>query len=208
MGPDAMILVFWMLSFNPTFSLSSLTFIKRLFSSSSLSAIRVVSTTCLRLLIYLPEILKNGFGEINLLHQLPPWVPWRQIKSYEIFFFLTSVLVVAPRCLSDEESSFSPGDTGLIPELGRSPGVGNGNPFQYSCLESSMDRGSWWAAVHGSQGISHDWACMNTHSLSWPSWPRPDTWFEHNNYSLLNILQRKSVWFIVSRPKFWSIFSH
>ena len=124
------------------------------------------------------------------------------------FFFLTSVLVVAPRCLSGEESSFRPGDTGLIPELGRSPGVGNGNPFQYSCLESSMDRGSWWAAVHGSQGISHDWACMNTHILSWPNWPRSDTWFEHNNYSLLNILQRKSVWFIVSRPKFWSIFSH
>ena len=44
MGPDAMILVFWMLSFKPTFSLSSFTFIKRLFSSSSLSAIRVVSS--------------------------------------------------------------------------------------------------------------------------------------------------------------------
>ena len=43
MGPDAMILVFWMLSFKPTFPLSSFTFIKRLFSSSSLSAIRVVS---------------------------------------------------------------------------------------------------------------------------------------------------------------------
>ena len=44
MGPDAMILVFWMLSFKPTFSLSSFTFIKRLFSSSSLSAVRVVSS--------------------------------------------------------------------------------------------------------------------------------------------------------------------
>ena len=47
MGPDAMILVFWMLSFKPTFSLSSFTFIKRLFSSSSLSAIRVVSVICI-----------------------------------------------------------------------------------------------------------------------------------------------------------------
>ena len=56
MGPDAMILVFWVLSFKPTFSLSSLTFIKRLFSSSSLSAIRVVSSAYLRLLILLPEI--------------------------------------------------------------------------------------------------------------------------------------------------------
>ena len=57
MGPDAMILDFWMLSFKPTFSLSSFTFIKRLFSSSSLYAIRVVSSVYLRLLIFLPEIL-------------------------------------------------------------------------------------------------------------------------------------------------------
>ena len=57
MGLDAMILVFWMLSFKPTFSLSSFTFIKRLFSSYSLSAIRVVSPAYLRLLIFLLAIL-------------------------------------------------------------------------------------------------------------------------------------------------------
>ena len=57
MGPDVMILVFWMLSFKPTFSLSSFTFIKRLFSSSSLSAIKVVSSAYLSLLIFLPAIL-------------------------------------------------------------------------------------------------------------------------------------------------------
>ena len=56
-GLDAMILVFWMLSYKPTFSLSSFTFIKRLFSSSSLSAIRVVSSAYLRLLILLLAIL-------------------------------------------------------------------------------------------------------------------------------------------------------
>ena len=39
-------------------------------------------------------------------------------------------------------------DTGLVPELGRSPGEGNGNPLEYSCLENSMDRGAWWATVH------------------------------------------------------------
>ena len=55
-GPDAMILVFWMLNFKPTFSLSYLTFIKRLFSSS-LSAIWVMSSTYLRLLTFLPAIL-------------------------------------------------------------------------------------------------------------------------------------------------------
>ena len=57
MGQDAMNLLLWMLSFKPTFSLSSFIFIKRLFSSSSLSAIRVVSSAYLRLLIFLPEIL-------------------------------------------------------------------------------------------------------------------------------------------------------
>ena len=57
MGPDAMIFIFWMLSFKPTFSLSSFTFIKRLFSSSLLSAIQVVSSAYLRLLIFLPAIL-------------------------------------------------------------------------------------------------------------------------------------------------------
>ena len=57
MGLDAMILVFWMLSFKPAFSLSSFTLIKRLFSSFWLSAIRVVVSAYLRLLIFLPAIL-------------------------------------------------------------------------------------------------------------------------------------------------------
>ena len=40
-------------------------------------------------------------------------------------------------------------DVGSIPEYRTFPGVGNGNPFQYSCMENSMDRGAWWATVHG-----------------------------------------------------------
>ena len=40
-------------------------------------------------------------------------------------------------------------DPGSVPELGRSPGEGTGNPLQYSCLENPMDRGAWWAIVHG-----------------------------------------------------------
>ena len=41
------------------------------------------------------------------------------------------------------------GDTGSIPGSGRFPGIGNGNPLQYSCLDNSMDRGTWWVRVHG-----------------------------------------------------------
>ena len=65
-GPDAMILVFWMLSFKPSFSLSSFTFIKRLFSSSSLSAIKVVSPAYLRLLIFLLTILIPAYASSSL----------------------------------------------------------------------------------------------------------------------------------------------
>ena len=46
-------------------------------------------------------------------------------------------------------SARNAGELGSIPGLGRSPGEGNGNPLQYSCLENSMDRGAWWATVHG-----------------------------------------------------------
>ena len=48
------------------------------------------------------------------------------------------------------------GDMGSIPGLGRSPGEGNGNPLQYSCLENPMDGGVWWATVHVSQRVGHD----------------------------------------------------
>ena len=51
---------------------------------------------------------------------------------------------------SDKESACNAGDAGWIPGLGRSPGGGNGNPLQSSCLENSMDRGAWGATVkHG-----------------------------------------------------------
>ena len=48
-----------------------------------------------------------------------------------------------------KESACSAVDQGSIPGSGRSPGEGNGNPLQYSCLENPMDRGAWWAMVHG-----------------------------------------------------------
>ena len=48
-----------------------------------------------------------------------------------------------------KESACNAGDPDLIPGSRRSPGKGNGNPLQYSCLENSMDRGVWWATAHG-----------------------------------------------------------
>ena len=48
-----------------------------------------------------------------------------------------------------KESTYSTGDLGLIPGLGRFLGEGHGNPLQYSCLENPIDVGAWWATVHG-----------------------------------------------------------
>ena len=62
---------------------------------------------------------------------------------------MTVPLSWLPRRLSDKESTCSAGDSSSIPGLGRSPVGGNGNPLQYSCLENPMDRGAWWATVHG-----------------------------------------------------------
>ena len=56
---------------------------------------------------------------------------------------------VSPGGSDGKESTCNEGGLGLIPELGGSLGEGNGNPFQYSCLENSMERGAWQATVHG-----------------------------------------------------------
>ena len=78
MGPDAMILVFWILALKPTFSLSSFTFIKRLFSSS-LSAIRVVSSAYLRLLIFLLTILIPACASPSLAFLMLEW--WLHVSG-------------------------------------------------------------------------------------------------------------------------------
>ena len=57
-----------------------------------------------------------------------------------------------------KESTCNAGDPCLIPGLGRSPGEGNGNPLQYSCLGNPMDRGAWWATVNG---VVKSWTQLN-----------------------------------------------
>ena len=61
----------------------------------------------------------------------------------------------ASRCLCGQESACQAGDSGLIPESGRSPGDGNGNPLQYSCLGDPMNREAWLQSI-GSQRTGHD----------------------------------------------------
>ena len=59
-------------------------------------------------------------------------------------------------------SAYNAGDPGSILGLGRSPGEGNGNPLQYSCLENPMDREAWLATVHG---VAKSWTRLSNHYL-------------------------------------------
>ena len=63
-----------------------------------------------------------------------------------------------------KKSGCNVGDLGSIPGLGRSPGEGNGNPLQYSCLENPMDRGVWWATVHG---VAESWTLLSDEHTPW-----------------------------------------
>ena len=124
MGLDALTFVFWMLSFKPTYSLSSFTFVKRLFSSSLLSVIRVESSAYLSLLIFLLGILIPVCAS-SLIFK----------NSIKVFLGVSD----------GKESVCNAGDQGSVSKLGRSRGEGNGYPLQHSCLENAMDRDSWWA---------------------------------------------------------------
>ena len=63
-----------------------------------------------------------------------------------------------PGSSAGKESACSAGELGLIPGLRRSPGEGSGYPLQYSGLENSMDRGAWWATVHG---VAKSWTGLS-----------------------------------------------
>ena len=73
------------------------------------------------------------------------------------WFSLPMVLLGFPGGSDGKKSACKAGNPGLITGSGRSPGEGDGNPLQYSCLENHMHRGAWSAAVHG---VEHDWVTV------------------------------------------------
>ena len=83
----------------------------------------------------------------------------------QFFRNLNTAMGLFPGGSDNKASAHSVGDPGSIPRLGRSPGEGNGHPFQYSCLENSMDGGAWWATVHGVAN-RHDWVTSLSFFLS------------------------------------------
>ena len=71
------------------------------------------------------------------------------IDNALVTFTLMPFTVFMASSPDGKELASNAGDLGWTPGLGRSPGEGNGNPLQYPCLENPMDRGAWWATVHG-----------------------------------------------------------
>ena len=84
--------------------------------------------------------------------------PSEQVKGPNWKLECLIVLFGKPQGSDSKESTCNAGDPHSIPGSGRSPGEGNGYPFQYSCLENPMDRGSRWARVHG---VTKNWIQLN-----------------------------------------------
>ena len=104
------------------------------------------------------RFLKYQFLNKHLHSQLHRFLEFWKVDDLAIVLFFYLWLIAFPGGSDGKESAGNTGDPGSIPESGRSPGEGNGNPLQNSCLENSMDKGAWMARVHGLLRVRHDWA--------------------------------------------------
>ena len=98
---------------------------------------------------YYSAIKKNTFESILMRWMNLEPIIQSEVSHKEKEKYHTNAYIGLPSSSVGKESACSAGDLGLIPGLGRSPGEGNGNLLQYPCLENLMDRGAWWAEVHG-----------------------------------------------------------
>ena len=119
---------------------------------------RIFPTQGLNLgLLHCREILYHlsHQGKLCLLKYKFQWILERRTCTVYYFpmhiFSYFAILITSgfPGGSEGKASACNAGDPGSIPGSGRSLGEGNGNPLQYSCLENPMDRGAWWATVHG-----------------------------------------------------------
>ena len=102
-----------------------------------------------------------------------------------------------------KESACNAEDQGLIPGSGRSPGGRHGNPLQYSCLENLMDRGAWWAIIHGVTKSQTRLKLLSMHShAKWQEYFCDTLPFKCDNNSL-HMGQRRSITKLLSLPILW-----
>ena len=116
---------------------------------------------------------------LPLILILPSLIPTSYIQSkppimtkYLWIYPLVITLMGFPGGTDSTKSAWNAGDLGLIPGSGRSPGEGNGNPNQYSCLENCMDREDWWDTVHRVKRVRHNWT-INTFNHSKSQFLKP-----------------------------------
>ena len=83
---------------------------------------------------------------------------WTQLSDWTELMYMNGASQVVLVVKNPFASAGDMRDSGSIPGSGRSPGGGNGNPLQYSCLENPMDRGNWQATVHGIARVGHNWS--------------------------------------------------
>ena len=126
----------------------------------------------------------NYFKWVFIHHFLEWLLSWSKLHRQIVFQFSFVYINRFSHILSigssvGKESACNAGELGSIPGLGRSPGEGNGNPLQYSCLENPMDRGTWWATVHGVTRVEHDLAT------------KPPPWKENKYYVAVDIKERE-----------------
>ena len=130
--------------------------LKRTFSCPWILQSHLVQESSFDHWVLLPRFLLN----LELTNSIPKQAPkdkhWFSLlldKSFNLESTICGLLC----WISSKEYSWNAGDLGSISGLGRSPGGGNGNLLQYSCLGNPTDRGVWQAKVHGSQRVRHDW---------------------------------------------------
>ena len=132
------------------------------------SLLSVISDLCLG-----AELLGDGsmfkflrdhqtFPQILYYFKFPPVIQKGSNFASSVTFFISGLVLnnsyPSSHSSVSKESACNAGELGSIPELGRSPGEGNDNPLQYSCLKNPMGRGAWWATVHGVARVGYDLA--------------------------------------------------
>ena len=124
------------------------------------------------------ELLPQKRSGKGMLRERPPPAVvrcgvWSQtVRVADLGLPIASVLGFAGSS-DGTEFARNAGDPGLVPVSGRSPGAGNGHPLQCSCLENPMDRGAWWAIVHGVAKSQTELSTEHFHITSW--WVGPGT---------------------------------
>ena len=117
--------------------------------------------------LHIPLQLANLPAELSTEHQAVQHTP-----TAELHWVPTMAEWTSPGGSVVKNPPANAGDMGSIAGSGRSPGEGNGYPLQYSCLGNPMDRGCWWATVHGVTRVGHNWATKQQEQQAehWRRW--------------------------------------